>query len=196
MLRTYVDLDIDDYGAPSTRRTVSVGEVFPIVLYAEHGDAQSEDPIEFDTLILEVFFNDGEDAVVLVNPTDRPVAGELVSSHQESVDAFSREEVRGPERMSMEAVQEASPLTLFGFASLEPAGVYSGRTGRAGIASENGPFVLEAGAPPRAVAMGKATAGLRAERAGKTRLIAYGMALRDGETVPIQAEPSILEIVP
>jgi hypothetical protein len=89
MLRTLVDLDVEAGDAPVQQRSVKVGDVFPIVLYVKHGDSSAKSPVEFDTIILEVFFNDEDEAIVLVDPTDRPVAGNLASRQGVALDAFS-----------------------------------------------------------------------------------------------------------
>jgi hypothetical protein len=89
---------------------------------------------------------------------------------------------------------EATRLSLFGFASSEPAGPYLARSGRAGIQNIEHPFRLKRGDSAISVMFGKATAGLRANKPGQTRIIANGIAFLKGETVPIKSVPSVLSV--
>ena len=192
MINLLVSLDVGKQEVVR-ERTANVGEVFPVVLYAEHGGLESADLV-FDTLIVEVFFNDSDEAIVRVDPTDRPVAGSLVAKFEASTDAFRAAPVTSPQKLTLESAIQASPLVLYGFASTEPAGPYTGRSGRAGIQNLKNPFRLRRGDPPISVAMGKATAGLKANKAGQTRVISNGIAFYKGDTIPIKSIPSVLRI--
>ena len=191
MINLLVDLDIGKQHI-NQKRTARVGDVFPIVVYAEHGGSKEEEVV-FDTLIVEVFFNDGEDAIVRVDPTDRPVVGTIAKMFPNTMDAFRPAEVKSGDKMDQASLRDSSQLALFGFASMEPAGPYKGRSGRAGITNAKG-FRLKAGGSPLAVAAGKAVAGLRANKPGITRVIANGIAFLRGETVPIKSIPSQLTV--
>lgn len=192
MINVLVNLDVTKPRIVH-KRTVTVGEIFPIVLYVEHG-GQGDTDIVFDTLILEVFFNDSRDAIVRVDPTDRPVVGSIAAKFRNTSDAFRHTEVSAPETVSMETAMTCTPLSLFGFASSEPAGPYLGRSGRAGISNLKSPFRLVKGEAPISVAMGKAEAGLLASKPGNTRIIANGIAFLKGNTIPIMSVPSHLKI--
>jgi hypothetical protein len=193
MINVHVNLDLENPNVVRDR-TVKIGEIFPIVLYVEHGGLEEADVV-FDTLILEVFFNDSEDAIVRVDPTDRPVVGCIAARSRHTMDAFRRTEVVAPETLTMKNVTECTPLSLYGFDSLEPAGPFHGRSGRAGICNLRNPFRLQRGAAPISVAAGKAEAGLLANKTGSTRVIGNGIAFLNGETIPVKSVPSVVTIV-
>ncbi|MDB5692666.1 MAG: hypothetical protein JWO81_1729 [Alphaproteobacteria bacterium] len=194
MIKLLVDLNLEEKGVV-TKRDCAIGDIFPIVIYAEHGGGKDDDVV-FDTLIIEVLFNDTGDAIVRVDPTDRPVVGELAARYGQSRDFFRPGDIRGMTEITAASLRQASPLSLFGFASSEPAGPYLGRTGRAGLSNFKQPFRLRRGDAPVSVAAGKATAGLRANSAGTTRILPVGLAFRGFEAVPILSTPSVLKIRP
>ena len=193
MLTLSVDLDIDTVGIVQSR-TVKVSQVFPICVYVGVETGTPAD-VEFDTLVIEVFFNDGMDAIVRVDPTDRPVIGAIAHYFPGTIDAFRDGPVSSGRAMTQSAAIAYTPLSLFGFASSEPLGPYLGRTGRAGIRKTDGPIVIRSGSQ-YAVALGKATAGLRGNVVGTTQLIAQGTALLNGNIVPTYSIPSVLQVQP
>jgi hypothetical protein len=84
-----VDLEKDGV---AVNRVARVGETFPIMLMVEHG-GPSQEPVVFDTIVLEVLFNDDENVLIRVDPNDRPAACAIASNSPTTVDFFSGQPV-------------------------------------------------------------------------------------------------------
>ena len=142
-----------------------------------------------------MFFNDSHDVLIRVDPDDRPLAMDLASNSEATIDFFSREKIRGGDYRDLKTFGGGSFLSLYQNPE-EPFGLFRGRTGRAALADFENPFVLEAGAPPISVAMGKANAGLTARDAGTSTLIATGFAFYKNYQIPLVGASSIVNIIP
>jgi hypothetical protein len=189
MLTLSIDLDVSSNG-PVRERTVAPGTIFPVSVLLED-DGQAPSPSEFDTVIVEILFNDSEQ-VLSVDPVQQPVAGDLAEHGTTGVDAFTRRPVKvmRAEELAVGSREMTaligSQLTLRLPPAADPTGRYSRSTGRAGLHAQNRPFTLVPGIR-RTVAMGKAAAGIEAVKAGTSHIVAVGTVLRGNEPLPVRS---------
>ena len=188
MIRMSVDVAVDKPGIV-TKRAFDAGTVFPIGVMVE---AVGAAPVVFDTIVVEVFFNDGTDAVLSIDEDERPIVGDLAG--RKTADALSGEPVTAG-RLGDDPPLSAGSQLAMSSVETHAIGPFTGRTGIAGIRDTRNPFVLLPGAAPRAFAYGRVTAGL--ERKGGTAsasILATGIALYRSEPVAVQSVRSTVRV--
>lgn len=198
MLTFSVNTDLGKHGDVVTQRQVKLGETFQIAVVVED-DGTDPSPAEFDTLLVEILFND-HGHVLTVDPVQRPVAGDLLAHRDGARDAFTQAPVRGGHATDKGVpFSSGSELTLV----LPPQhtintvgtvwGPYASSTGHAGV-SDRAAIKLS----PRerfVVAMGKTRTGVQAAAGGTSSLLALGKAFKGSEIVPSRSVRSTVTVV-
>lgn len=200
MLKLSINLDAQNPREIMTERNLKAGTIFPIVVMVED-DGKDPSPSIFDTLIVEILFND-LDPVLSVDPVQRPVAGELAGNSKTTTDAFSGEPIRPITFKELDGLfsgrdTSVPPHTqlMLKLPTVGNIGRYKNSTGHAGIADFGTPFELTPASGPISLALGKANAGMSAIAAGKTHIVAIGTALLGERPLEINSVVGIVSVI-
>ena len=210
MLRVGIDLDQSKPEMVS-HREVKVGENFDVIVML-WDDGKGDSPV-FDTFVSEIWFND-KGAVVSLDLSELPLAGDLADNSHTTVDAFSLKNVFSSDtRFKGGGPGLGTPLTRPD-ATIEPAGLrssvagfwrtgrklqvgYSEASGRAGLSDFENPFKLSPDLGKIAAVKGRASArkDARGIAPGETNLYVSMTAFLGSQPVPLISEVSTIRVI-
>lgn len=209
MLRAAVSLDAKSKEVVKSR-TVKVGEPFDVIVMLWN---DSKEPVTFDTLISEVWYNDQAE-VIQMDLDKPPTAGDLAKNSDTTVDAFSHDRIYAVDRrIAVDAPERGTPLKRLD-STIQPAGSrasasdlwkaggtlrpgYKEATGRAGLTDFVHPFELSDrnGVTSAVKGRGSARKDARGLQVGESNLITVCTAFLGSQPVPVVSEVSTLRVV-
>lgn len=190
MLKISVNI-VDDAAPASVRTTAHVEGGFIVAIMVED-DGKYESPVTFDTIALEILYNDGE-YLIGSDGMARPIALEL--ARETSIDAYSRVAVKGGRFSDPNGPFTNGSLLTLRPRTDDPIGPFRTTTGLAGIRDFEQPFVLNPEMGLVAAVGGRLYPAAGAI-SGTTNIVAVGHVFHRSRPVPYESVVGRVEILP
>src|SRR4051812_17267971 len=83
-IRTFIDFSLKAQpGSVQREIVVQLGDEVPLAVLIQHAGA-GEEPVVFDTVVVEIVYNDLGNSIIQTDNHDLPVAGELADNSPET----------------------------------------------------------------------------------------------------------------